>query len=332
MPQPDHVFPPHDDTWAWVRETYERAGIDPVKGTIWLAAHYEDTHAPIIGVAIDKYVASRLRKGTGAKSIRQMRASLKSLAEHREPVTTRENDTMDMVTTSDVEAWLAQWNDAGAKTRNERLAHIHGWMLWARKQGWMIRIPTDRIEREPLPTRGIPRVLPPTRVAEIMAYVERYWPEYAAYYALSVFAGIRPDVREGEASRLHADLVAGVAVQLPAGLVVRGKTGEIRVVRYAECGPLKAWLDAYPIGQGLFPRGLSLTQVDRQLARIRREQGLSHDVMRHTAATTMLTRPGSSYAVVAQSLGNSEQMLRKHYMGIYSAEDVAAIDRIMPAR
>jgi hypothetical protein len=89
---------------------------------------------------------------------------------------------------------------------------------------------------------------------------------------------------------------------------------------------------AYPVTAGIVPEGLTYAQAERELQAIREANGLTHDILRHTAATAMINGPEASFAQVALDLDNSERMLRKHYLGVWDDGATAALYAIAPAK
>jgi len=149
------------------------------------------------------------------------------------------------------------------------------------------------------------------------------------YAALCVFAGLRPGTREGEANRLDADLRAGKVLLHSGGVEVRGKAHGVRIAPWGMCGSLKARLEAYPPKPGLWPLD-SAPKAERAWEAIRARHGLSADVLRHTAISAMCYSPGASLAQVALAVGNSEPMIRRHYLGRWTAEMTTELWALKP--
>lgn len=116
-----------------------------------------------------------------------------------------------------------------------------------------------------------PDTLDPMQALKLLRWLQANAPQWVRYFVVCLFAGVRPDVREGEARRLDEDLrFPSRHLRRPAfdgyGLWVRGKTGKTRHVSWALCGPLRAWLTACP-GAGLIQDGLSYSQAERHGSR-----------------------------------------------------------------
>ncbi|MDP2137805.1 MAG: hypothetical protein Q8J74_08110 [Candidatus Didemnitutus sp.] len=304
---------------------------DPSRALRFLAANYRDVADVSWATLQSEYL--RLRK----RSASQQRHLAYTLTDFGKSLSADKAAAVSLVTEADAMDFLDRWKDAAPKTWNERFFHLGAAFKHAVKKGYCVRSPLAAVEHKVV-EHPDPIALTPAQAAALMAHVESQHPEFAGYFALCIFAGLRPDVREGEARRLHEDIVAGRGVVGVDAIRVQGKgrrgLHSKRTLRLNDCGPLRAWLSAYPITRGLWPQQLSPTQADRRIAEIRQLFSLSHDVLRHTAATAMVHAPGASYAVAANVLGNSETMLRKHYCDLvsWSAADTRVFWSIQPKR
>lgn len=320
----------------YLLEAFRRHGIEPDRGMQYLAAHLK----PVLGVTVaemaEGFLAARARKGTGPEQLRHLRLALRAFV----AAMGEDKSRPELVTEADCVAFLARWEGKAAKTWNEQLGYLHGLWLWSSRRGYVSKAPTAGIARLRLRRVRLPAVLAPERVERLLCWLEHEEPDWVPYHVFAVFSGLRPDVRGGEARRLDEDLLApmrhlGVAAAVSdMGFFVRGKTGGRRHVGWEVCGPLRAWLAAYPVGRGrgLIPPGLTYAQAERRLHAIRRRFGLSHDVLRHTAASAMVHAPGASFAAVAMALDNSERMLRQHYIGLWDEARTRALWSLLPER
>ncbi|HEX2852998.1 MAG TPA: site-specific integrase, partial [Opitutaceae bacterium] len=136
-------------------------------------------------------------------------------------------------------------NRAGHKTFNNRRGIISTFLKFALQRGWigenpLIKIPPRRIRRR----RGGAVTFSAHQAEQLMAYVEGHHPEAVLYFALCLFAGIRPCLRSGEILRLNeAD------VKLDSHLIrISAEVSKIREPRNVVIqANLAAWLRAYPL-------------------------------------------------------------------------------------
>jgi integrase len=144
------------------------------------------------------------------------------------------------------------------------------------------------------------------------------------YFALCLFAGIRPSVPHGEITKLKPE-----AVDLDAGVIsISAEVSKVREPRKVAIQPnLAAWLRAYPLER--FP--LVVTNFYRRRAKIGKEFGLTHDVMRHSFIS-MFVAKFRSIGEAAIQAGNSEGIIRRHYLDLKSAEEAEDYWSIVPQR
>jgi len=113
------------------------------------------------------------------------------------------------------------------------------------------------------------------QVTGLMAFVEEHYPTAVPFFALCMFAGIRPCLRTGEILRLQP-----AHFKLEANLIrIDGEVSKVREPRNVAIQPnLAAWLHAYPLKK--FPIIPSNLQHIRE--KVAQKFPLSHDIMRHT--------------------------------------------------
>jgi integrase len=317
---------------AYLLKVLEKEGISHDVAIKHLIAHSASFKCPRLGILIRELVLAQRHRKTGHSQMRHVRMVLVAFF-HYLPRDHR--DHPGTITREDVVKFLARYDKMAVKTWNEAFAYITGIFALAVKRGWLVVSPCASIQRKPKPRhRPPPDVLQPMQALRLLRWLQANAPQWVRYFVVCLFAGVRPDVREGEARRLDEDLrhpsrhLRRQAID-GFGFWVRGKTGKTRHVPWTLCGPLREWLNAYP-GKGLVPDGLSYSQAERQLHVIRARFDLTHDIARHTAATAMINGPGASFAIVAMALDNSEAMLRAHYIGIWTPEMVPAFYAITP--
>lgn len=239
------------------------------------------------------------------------------------------------ITREHILAFLQRYDGMAVKTWNEMFAYITSAFAIAVERGWLVVSPCVSIPRKPPAKHRPPAIVrEPMAALELMRWVQANEKEWVLYFAFALFAGVRPDIREGEAHRLDEDMrFPHRHLHRPAldadGFWIRGKDGRVRHVAWSICGPLHAWVQAYP-QDGLIPNGLSYSQAERQLKAIRERFDITHDELRHTGASAMLNVPGASFAQVALALGNSERMLTRFYAGLWNAGKTAALYAILP--
>jgi integrase len=153
----------------------------------------------------------------------------------------------------------------------------------------------------------------------------------APYIAVCLFGGLRPS----EARRLDWSAVnlADREIRLDASQTKTntGRTVEIRP-------PLAAWLKAYKDQpfcpknwRGDLRRLLVVAGFGTPTEKHPDLKPWPHDVMRHTAISHFF-RKTKSFGDTAEQFGNSEAIIKKHYMTRVSSEETKAFYALLPKR
>lgn len=143
------------------------------------------------------------------------------------------------------------------------------------------------------------------------------------YYALAYFAGIRPDHVKGEMHHIAQDEDQYIKLKtntivLPASVT---KTSFPRNVHITPA--LRAWLEAYK-GYPIIP-----TNFDRLLKRSRKSIKLTHDETRHSFISYHYALYDSVEKASKQA-GNSESIVRKHYLNLHTKDEGNTFFNIYP--
>ena len=158
-------------------------------------------------------------------------------------------------------------------------------------------------------------------VRDLMTYAMNYKDgKLAKLFALIYFAGLRPDYEDGEISKLKTG-----SIDLEGGrIAVPSDISKTKFERPVTIMPnLRAWLEAYadmPIipvnAKNLYPH-------------VRREFGLQQDETRHSFISyhVALYR---SLAHTALQAGNSESMIKRHYLTFPTHEEGEQFFSIVP--
>ena len=145
------------------------------------------------------------------------------------------------------------------------------------------------------------------------------------YFALTLFAGIRPDYKDGEIAKL-----APKDIRLETGVIfIEPEVSKVNEKRSIQIQPnLAQWLQRYPISE--YPIIPSRRFRDMWVS-VRKRFNLSHDVMRHTFIT-MLVAKFRSVGDASLQAGNSEAVIRRHYLDIRTKEEAEKFWNIMPEK
>ena len=211
------------------------------------------------------------------------------------------------------------------KTYNNRRGIVSTFIKFAFLRGWIaenpiLKVPQHRIRRR----RGVVKTLSVAQTRALMEYMENYeGGRWVPYFALCLFAGIRPSVPHGEITRLKSD-----AIDLEkAEIFVSAEVSKIREPRKVKIEPnLAAWLRAYPLDK--FP--INIGNFYQRRAALGKQFGLTHDVMRHTYISMFVAKYRSIGEAAIQA-GNSESIIRRHYLDLKPEVEAKEFFQIVPS-
>ena len=200
------------------------------------------------------------------------------------------------------------------KTQNNFRADAHSFFEWclAKPQQWIFEntahdLPKFKVER------GIPLILKYREARVLMARVaEKGEGALVQYFALALFAGIRPQAPGGELGKI-TQMREGASCLIDfQNKVIRippevSKTSEYGTINIQP--NLAEWLKRYAKKQS----PIVMPNFDKRLKAIRKEFALGHDLLRHTFITFQVARIKSVGATSLQA-SDSEAIVRRHYL------------------
>jgi integrase len=281
--------------------------------------------------AINVYHDERERDGIRDRSLKGILSVLNQFLQSADNPWTHE------ITAQAVESFLRRLrakdgkNKATKKTWNNYRNALHAFFEWA-TQADVASYRPFTFENPVSPVRKFsarqvreeqnpkPATTPPKEVLRLFRVLSRWkGGTMLRYYALLYFAGLRP----GEIERMAGQEEKLVnlrtrTITIPAEV---SKTRHERHVQISE--NLAAWLETAPAP--LIP-----TNFDRMAKLVRRHFGLDHDEARHSFISyhVALFRSVGDAALQA---GNSESIVRRHYLNIHPQEEGDLFFRIIPS-
>lgn len=217
-------------------------------------------------------------------------------------------------------------NQGSPKTFNNRRGIVGTFLKFCYQRDWIEANPLDKIpHRRIAHRRGSATTISAIQAAELMRHVEGvYGGVMVPYFALCLFAGIRPSLPDGEIAKLQA-----ASVSVDAGTIrIDADVSKVRMKRIVEMPEnLVAWLKAYPLDH--FP--IVPKNAKNYRRHICTRFGLTHDVMRHTFISMHVAKHRSMGEAALQA-GNSESIIRKHYLDLKTKEEAEAFFAILPVR
>jgi integrase len=216
---------------------------------------------------------------------------------------------------------------ASKKTFNNRRGLVGAFLKYCVMQDWVATSVVEKVAhyRGIGHRRGSAPTLSADRCAEIMAWAEKeHDGALVTHIALCLFAGIRPDLYQGEISKLQPE-----HIKLETGIItIEPEVSKVRMKRNVTIQPnLDAWLRAYPIEDyPIWPRGFKRLRLE-----FRKKFNLTHDILRHTFIS-MFVGKFRSIGEAALQAGNSESIVRKHYLDLKSIAEADTFFAIRPKR
>jgi site-specific recombinase XerD len=251
-----------------------------------LANYREPARQKPLPEAIAEYVAAKRREHEqGQLSVSQftrIERDLKRFERHFPAVTIAE------VTAKRLAEFFNLGNPS-FKTHNNRRGIVSTFLNFGFRNEWITENPILKVHHHRIRRRRCAAAtLSAAQAQELMAHVEEFQGgRLVPFFALCLFAGIRPCLKGGEVFRLKPE-----QVRLDDGVIAIdervSKVGEKRTVTIQP--NLGAWLRAYPLEQ--FP--IVVPNLQRHRARIATKFGLSHDIMRHSFISFFSSSPGSA--------------------------------------
>ncbi len=238
------------------------------------------------------------------------------------------------ITTDALTAYLEKGNFT-LKTWNNKRGYLSTFFKHGLIKGWIASNPVERILHHRIKhRRGTAETLTAEDCERLMAFLETYsgcevtknrYPGIMVnFFALVLLAGIRPDWTDGEIKRLkpeHINAATGV-------IHIEPEVSKINEKRNIQIQPnLAAWLTRYPLERyPIIPPGCSKMRLE-----IRKRFNLGHDVARHTYVSMLVGRDRSVSEAALQA-GNSESVIRKHYLDLKSKAEAGRFWAIRPAK
>jgi integrase len=227
------------------------------------------------------------------------------------------------ITTEDVRELLKMDAGKAQATRNQYHKLLTIFFNFAESQNWISRNPAKPIKRQKIDFVR-PEVYTAEQAQLIMDTAQRMDAEAVPYFALCLFAGVRPMTTERLSWGEHIQ-ANNIVVKLEVSKTDQDYPVPIRP-------NLKAWLDLTPPERRkgrLF--NATHDQLKYRLGKVMKESGVKgiKDGARHTFASSVCALEGEA-AAVAQLGHQSPSMLYRHYRTLIDKEQAKAFFDIFP--
>jgi len=272
-----------------VWEAFRAGKLETVKGSV------------TVPVALAAMLTGKRTENLRANYLADLKRAVNQFARGREAMLVKD------FTVDDVRAFVAAAESPG--TRATRRGRMMAFFSFCNDAGWLARNPVDGVKK-PKVDRKPPHVLTVDECRAVLALAEAEQPHALGWFALAMFAGIRPE---------EADKVAWAAVDFDAGVVrlaaATHKTRKAHTVEVpANCF---AWLiRARELGAW---QPISQSSRKRAVRAVRDKLGWKawpQDVLRHSFCSYGVAAHGQEWT--AQLANHSEKVLRSNYKAVVS--------------
>lgn len=184
--------------------------------------------------------------------------------------------------------------------------------------GWCAERPQQFIQVNPVSDikalreeKQDPKAMTSAQAEHLMRFVEMNHPDLVRFFALAVFAGIRPTRKHGELGKLDSieNITINGSIRITAATSKTSRSRNVTIMPN-----LRAWLDKFP-GQ-IFPANSSkrISEIKDKFGIGCKADSTNKDILRHTFCSMSVNREGGSFTQTAIEAGNSESILRRDYV------------------
>jgi len=224
------------------------------------------------------------------------------------------------VTTADLERWMERHKAKAKATRRNIRVHLVGLFNFAKDRKFIKENPAELLGT-PNTSKTRPYVMPVEDVDAVMRYAAANAPETVPYFALALFAGIRP---QGELSRVTWADISFERNEIDIRADV-SKTGDERFIEMSQ--NLVAWLLPHRKAAGPIDAPRAAVERVRRGAGVRWEP----DCMRHSFGSYHMAQHENAGKTALQMGHRQIDTTFEHYRRAVRKEDAAKFWNIRPA-
>jgi len=258
--------------------------------------------------AVLEYQGVIKQRSLRPRSLKQTQHILSQLAEEFG------NELVHCVTASLLEKWFQKRNWKRS-TIDGVIAKIGPFFSWLVREGYIEKSPSSVVQRPINDDCAPPKIFSVEEAVKLLRTAFRLDPPYAKYFAIGLFAGIRPN----EIDRLTEEGISERYIEITAA------TAKCRKRRLVNVLPnLKDWLKV--------SEETPLKNKRRRKWAIIKAAGISwsQDIMRHSYASYHLAQFESADKTALEMGHRDTQMLFRHYRELVTKEEAQAYWAIEP--
>jgi integrase len=205
-------------------------------------------------------------------------------------------------------------------TRRKYLRFIRMFFSWVRDEGFILRNPTDGIRYKPDGFNAEFYSVETTK--KLLRYVAANEPDLIGYYSLLVFAGLRP----AEGARVQWKDFSFKTGEL---YVRRGKTEARHIILEPVAVAWMKWHRGNTVKDAPFVQPKALPNREKRIRTAVLDGEWIQDGLRHGFATYFRNLK-KDIGLVSFYMGNSPDMVKRHYARTIPAEDCEAFWNLTP--
>lgn len=264
----------------------------------WISSHLSGSRMRLKR-AIKEHISDMKAQGRSHSTIRNRRWRLDTLV--------REvgNRRLGQMNRGILASWIARTTPG---SRRDRHSAASAFFRWAWERGLLRDNPMQSLRAPARPPTPAPRVLAPDEAAALLRAVLATEPGMVPYFAVGLFAGLRP-VRELAGLVWDDVALAERRIYVPWG---RAKTGRARIVPISS--NLAAWLSLVPREE----RHGRVAKFTREgFRRVVEAWGgdWSMNLMRHTRVSYRLAQCRNPVLVASEG-GHTPEVMHRHYANL----------------
>jgi integrase len=266
-----------------------------------------------VAQVVEEYITAKKRANRRARTISDSRSRMGLFAK------TWGETPLNLICTVDLERWLDSQGYKQVTRKNYRTQLV---MLFnfGKKRGYTARNPAEGIEA-PILDEKIPAIFTVADCEKLMGAAEEHAPEMIPYFAIALFAGLRPS----ETELLHwsnINFETKTIKVIPA-------TSKKRRQRFVDMSDnLVAWLLPHA------RRNEQLTYSRKAFERTRKKAKVqwASDILRHSYGSYHLAQHENAAKTSLQMGHRDVDILFNHYRDLVMREDAAKFWAIAPAQ
>lgn len=294
-----------------IREEAERRGLS-LSSVFAMANSGKQSKSPPIKDVLTEIDTVKRKAGRDDDYLKSLKQIAGAFAKGREKL------PVDQFTVKDIEAFFDGKKIQSRSTLRARLSTVFKFSV---RRGYRVDNPCDQLEAV-THTASSPEVLTIKEVESALKWL-RVNPRSLAWFALTTFAGLRPE---------EALKTRWKDINFKEGWIrVEAQTTKVRQRRVVYPLPISLeWLRCAKRLKSELPLSPKRQLADRKKLRaVLSWDKWKQDVTRHTAASYWLAREGETVKHVAKMLGHSEAICERHYKALVTQKEAGEFWKVV---